>query len=101
MATTSPVVGVLRVTLHIPASASLKDKRQVTRGLLRRVRNRFQVAAAEVGHGDRWQLSELAVAYVSADRRHADEVLHHVLDFIENDATEAMVSDVSTELVSL
>lgn len=101
MATTPPVVGVLRVTLHVPASGSLKDKRQVTQSLLRRVRNRFQVAAAEVGHGDRWQLSELAVAYVSADRRHADEVLHHVLDFIENDAAEAMVSDVSTELVSL
>lgn len=97
----SPVVGVLRITLHVPASTSLKAKRQVTHGLLRRVRTRFQVAAAEVGDGDRWQLAELAIACVSGDRRHADEILSRVLTFIESDATEAVVADVSTELLSL
>jgi uncharacterized protein len=96
----SPVVGVLRVTLHLPESESLKAKRQVTAGLLRRVRSRYQVAAAEVGNGDRWQLAELAVACVSGDRRHADEMLSRVLRFIEGEA-DAVVSDVSTELVSL
>ena len=68
-------VGLLRVVLHIPDSGSLKSKRQVISGLLRRVRSQFQVAAAEVGERDRWQLAELAVACVSADSRHADEVL--------------------------
>jgi uncharacterized protein YlxP (DUF503 family) len=96
----SPVVGILRVTLHVPASGSLKAKRQVTASLLRRVRQRYQVAAAEVGDGDRWQLADLAVAYVSSDRRHADEVLQRVLQYIEAEA-EAVVSDVSTELVTL
>jgi uncharacterized protein len=97
----SPVVGVLRITLHLPTSHSLKAKRQVTAGLLRRVRTRFQVAAAEVDHGDRWQLAELAIAYVSADRRHVDEVLQRTLTYIEGNAEEAMITEVSTELVSL
>lgn len=96
----SPVVGILRVTLHVPESGSLKTKRQVTASLLRRVRQRFSVAAAEVGNGDRWQLADLAVAYVSTDRRHADEVLQRVLHYIEAEA-EAVVSDVSTEMVTL
>jgi uncharacterized protein YlxP (DUF503 family) len=101
MASSSPVVGVLRITLHLPASTNLKAKRQVTAGLLRRVRSRYQVAVAEVGHGDRWQLTELVVACVSGDRRHADEVLSHVLRFVEAESTEAMITDVSTELLTL
>ncbi|MDQ2744878.1 MAG: DUF503 domain-containing protein, partial [Chloroflexota bacterium] len=35
------VIGVARVTLHIAASQSLKDKRQVLRSLLAQVGNRF------------------------------------------------------------
>jgi uncharacterized protein YlxP (DUF503 family) len=94
-------VGVLRVVLHLPESGSLKSKRQVVSGLLRRVRAEFGVAAAEVGDGDRWQLAELGIACVSNDSRHADEVLNRVLSFIESRAADARVSDVSTELLRL
>ncbi len=95
----TPVVGVLRVTLHLPESGSLKAKRQVVAGLLRRVRTRFQVAAAEVGDRDRWQVAHLAVACVSADGRHADEILAHVLAFVESESREAQVTQVTTELL--
>ncbi len=94
-------VGVLRVVLHLPDSESLKSKRQVVSGLLRRVRTEFQVAAAEVGERDRWQLAEIAVACVSADSRHADEVLASVLSYVEGHCDGARITDVSTELVRL
>ncbi len=95
------VIGVLRLTLHLPHSGSLKDKRHVVSSLLRRVRQEFQVAAAETGERDRWQLAELGVACVSAEGPHADEVLAHVLRFVERTAREAQVADVSTELIRL
>lgn len=94
-------VGVARIVLHIPDSGSLKSKRQVMSGLLRRVRSRFQVAAAEVGERDRWQLAEIAIACVSAEGRHADEVLASVLTYIEEHSDGARVTDVSTELLRL
>src|SRR2546425_575816 len=68
-------VGLLRVVIHLPESGSLKSKRQVVSGLLRRLRQELKVAAAEVGELDRWQLAELAVATVSGDGRQADRVL--------------------------
>jgi uncharacterized protein len=95
------VIGTLRLTLHLPHSESLKDKRQVVSGLLRRVRQQFQVAAAEVGERDRWQLAELGVACVSAEAAHADEILARVLSFVERSAAEAQVADVATELIRL
>ncbi len=94
-------VGVARVALHLPESGSLKSKRHVISGMLRRVRAEFQVSAAEVGERDRWQLAELAFACVSADARHADEVLAKVLRYIESHSDGARITDVSTELVRL
>ena len=95
------VIGILRLTLHMPNSGSLKAKRQVVAGLLRRVRQQFQVAAAEVGDRDRWQRAEVAVACLSTENGHADEILAHVLTYVERSAGEAQVADVSTELIRL
>jgi uncharacterized protein YlxP (DUF503 family) len=97
----SVAIGVAKVVLHLPESGSLKAKRQVVHGLLRRVRAQFQVSAAEVGELDRWQLAELAIATVSGDGRHAEEVLAAVLTYIESHSDGARITDVSTELVRL
>ena len=91
----------MRVVLHLPDSGSLKSKRMVVSGLLRRVRQQLKVAAAEVGELDRWQLAELAIAIVSGDGRHAEEVLASVLTYIESHCDGARITDVSTELVRL
>jgi uncharacterized protein YlxP (DUF503 family) len=93
------VVGILRLTLHIPNSGSLKAKRQVVRGLLQRLRQEYRVAAAEVGERDRWQLAQIGIACVSPDRGHADEILAHVLSYVERTAGDAQVADISTELI--
>ena len=95
------VIGILTLTLHLPNSGSLKSKRQVVSGLLRRVQQQFRVAAAEIGERNRWQLAQLGIACVSAESAHADEVLAHVLSFVERTAVEAQVTDVATELIRL
>lgn len=94
-------MGILKVGLHLPEGSSLKFKRQVVSGLLRRVRSEFNVAAAEVGEGDFWQRAELGIACVSNDSRHADEVLARVLRFVEARAQDAVVTSVETELLRL
>jgi uncharacterized protein YlxP (DUF503 family) len=41
------VIGTLTVTLQVPDSESLKDKRQVVRSLTAKLRNTFNVAVAD------------------------------------------------------
>ncbi len=86
------------VELHLPDVASLKDKRHVLKGLKEKVRARFEVSVAEVDHQDTWQRATLAVAYVSADARHANEVVSKAMDFIEN-TVAGMVLDTSVEIL--
>jgi uncharacterized protein len=86
------------VELHLPDVLSLKDKRHVLKGLKQRVRARFEVAVAEVDHQDSWQRATLAVAYVSNDSRHANEVVSKAIDFIEAHV-EGMVIGESVEIL--
>ncbi len=76
-------VAVGTVELHLPEVGSLKEKRHVLRGVKQKVRQRFEVSVAEVDHQDTWQRATLAVACVSPDSRHANEVVSKALDFIE------------------
>ena len=101
MAPSGVAIGLVRVVLHLPSSNSLKFKRQIVSGLLRRLRQELKVSAAEVGELDRWQLAEIAVATVSGDGRQADRVLAAAVAFIEAHADGTQVTNVSTELVHL
>jgi uncharacterized protein YlxP (DUF503 family) len=71
------------VELHLPDVDSLKAKRHVLKGLKEKVRARFECSVAEVDHQDVWQRATLAIAYVSADGRHANQVVSKAMDFIE------------------
>ena len=55
-------VAAARVALRLDASQSLKDKRQVVRSLLQRLRNEFNVTAAEVATQEKLRLATLAFA---------------------------------------
>jgi uncharacterized protein YlxP (DUF503 family) len=69
------VVGVLRLTLHIEGAASLKDKRQVVRKVVDRLRSRFNVSVAEVGDNDIWQRARIGISAVANDHSFVNEVL--------------------------
>ncbi|PYM14670.1 MAG: DUF503 domain-containing protein [Candidatus Rokuibacteriota bacterium] len=75
-----------------------KGKRHVLKGLKEKVRARFEVAVAEVDHHDVWQRATLAVACVSHDSRHANEVVSKAMDFIEGNV-DGYVSDISVEIL--
>lgn len=77
------VIGVCMVTLHIPESRSLKDKRRVLRSLKERLRQEFNLSVAEVDDNDLWQRATLAMAVAANDGRFADEVMAKAVDLIK------------------
>ncbi|WIG59589.1 MAG: YlxP-like protein [Ktedonobacterales bacterium] len=94
-------VSMCRVTLRIPLSASLKDKRQVVRSLLAKLRNEFAVSAAEVDRQDMWQIAVLGLAYVSGERGHAQEVLDHAVRYIEESRPDVEITDVVMDTATM
>jgi uncharacterized protein YlxP (DUF503 family) len=94
-------VGTARLELLMPENSSLKDKRMVVKSVAQRVRNRFNVAVAEVDTQDVWELATLGIVCVSDDPRHANEMLSKVLAFIESERLDAEVGSVEMELIAL
>ena len=91
-------VGVCRVTLRLPENGSLKGKRQVLRSLTQRLRNKFNVAVAEVDDNDRWQIATIGVSCVSNDARHAHEMLDNVVAFIRHTRLDAELLETEIEV---
>jgi uncharacterized protein YlxP (DUF503 family) len=75
-------VCALDMEIHIRGSGSLKAKRAVVKHVVETCRSRFAVAAAEVGHHDRWQRSELGFVAVAGSVGHVREVLDSVERFV-------------------
>ncbi len=59
---------LIRLSLHIPLSQSLKDKRREIRSLKDRLSSRFNASVAEVDKLDSWQYAMIAVCMVSNER---------------------------------
>lgn len=95
----SVVIGIARVVLHIPASQSLKDKRQVLKSLIAQVQRQLQVAAAEVDEHDQWQVGVIGLACVSTSSAHADQVIARAVNYLASRNLEAQVLDYETEII--
>jgi uncharacterized protein YlxP (DUF503 family) len=72
--------------LRIPASGSLKAKRQVVKGITGGLRAKFNVAVAEVDHQEQWQRASIGVTCISESGFHAQKMLREVERFVERDA---------------
>jgi uncharacterized protein len=85
-------IGLLTLEIHIPDARSLKDKRQVLRGLKERLRARFNVAIAELDHQDTWQRSQVGIVSLSNDEAHLQQSLQSVVDEAERMLGRELIS---------
>lgn len=83
------IVALARLSLYIPHSHSLKEKRAVVRKVVDRIAARFKMHVAEVGGQDTWQRAVLGFAAVGADAQKvgqiADEVVRAIQSLVEGE----------------
>lgn len=90
-------IGLTTIDLTIPDSHSLKEKRQVIKSILDRIRSRFNVSACEADHLNDWQRATLAFAVISNDKKFVHECLMRITGLVELDG-RVVVEDVSVEV---
>jgi len=78
------VIGAMIIEFHIHDNQSLKGKRKIVRSMVDKVKSKFNVAIAETGSNDKWQMIELGVTAVGNDRRFIDSSLTNVFTFLES-----------------
>jgi len=74
---------ICRIEIYIPGVRSLKDKRQVVKSLISRLKNR-NISIIETGDNDLLQKARIGFAIVRNRRAHVEEASSKALDFIED-----------------
>lgn len=92
------IVGLLEANLHLPGSRSLKDKRQILRGLKDRLKN-LGFSAAETGDQELWGSLVIGASYTTAIRAEAQARLDRAVEILETHP-EATVVALTTDTIS-
>ena len=72
------VVGIVSLRFVIPGSHSLKDKRRELAGIKDRIRQRHNVAVAELDFQDVWQRSRIGIVTLSGQPALVEQVLSKI-----------------------
>lgn len=86
-------VGLYECTFRIYGSASRKEKRRVLKSIKTKVRNRYNLSVAEVGHQDSWQLTKLAFAGVGSQKIVVERELQKVRQLLESTSDIEILDD--------
>lgn len=78
------IVGAALIEMHVHGSQSLKAKRGVVRSITARLRNKFNVAVAEVGGQGTWQRVQLGLSGAGSDAKVVRRELCKAIDFVES-----------------
>jgi hypothetical protein len=91
-------VAVARITLRLPHTPSLKEKRRLLKSLLAKIKQEFNVSIAEIDRLDDRRWAVLGVAFVSNDGRLNQRVIAQLISFIDRHP-ELMVEDYQSEIL--
>ena len=94
------IVGVCKITLRLPENQSLKGKRRIVSSLCSRIRNKFNVAVAEVNDNDAWQIATVGITCVSNSGQHAEQTLDAVVAYIESTRQDVELLESEVEAIS-
>jgi uncharacterized protein YlxP (DUF503 family) len=77
------IIGLLTIEIYIPYSHSLKEKRKTLNKIKDRVKNKFNVAFAELDYLNKWQRSKIGMVTINTQKNMVDKVFHRIVKEIE------------------
>jgi uncharacterized protein YlxP (DUF503 family) len=92
------MLATLTVHLHLPACASLKEKRGRIKPLISRLHREFNLSVAEMEMQDSWQEAVITCAMVGNGRGHLESALQTVAKWVEGNWTDGDVIEQRVEV---
>jgi uncharacterized protein len=93
------MIGLLTFHLHLPACASLKEKRGRLKPLIHRLHREFNISVAEMALQDKWQEAVLTCAMVGNRGAPLQSALETVRKWVEANWPDGDVLDTKIEII--
>lgn len=87
---------IMKITLRASWVHSLKEKRIVVKSIVQKLRNKFNISAAEAASQDIHQTIVIGIAGICGDSAHSDSTMEHIITFIENN-TDAEITNIEKD----
>lgn len=88
-------VGLLTLEIRLPGCDTLKEKRHRLKGIIERIRSKFNVSVSEVGHQDAHHSALVGISMVNMDRKIIEKVLARVEEyFAEGDGLMVTAAEI-------
>lgn len=91
------IIGKLHLSFRLHGITSLKSKRKISNSFRQKLRNKFNLAVAEVGHEDSLDYLELGMVTLSNEKARVEEILNKALAMLEAISSDEMM-DVNMEI---
>jgi len=89
------IIGLLILEIYIPYSHSLKEKRKSLNKIKDRVKNKFNVAFAELEFLNKWQRSKIGLVTINTQKSMVEKIFHKiVLEIEENIEGEILKKEI-------
>lgn len=85
-------IGSCEVTFRADWVCSLKEKRMVVKSLVEKTRHKFNAAVAEVDRQEEHKNIVIGFVCVTNEKRHAESMIQHILDFMEKNTEAELIS---------
>ena len=93
------MLATLTIHFHLPACASLKEKRGRIKPLISRLHREFNVSVAEIDLNDKWQEAVIGCAMIGNDRAFLESTLQNVAKWVESHWTDGDVIEQKIEII--
>ncbi len=89
------IIGLLTLEIYIPYSHSLKEKRKSLKKIKDRVKNKFNVAYAELDFLNKWQRTKIGMVTINTQKNMVEKIFHKiVLEIEENIEGEILKKEI-------
>ena len=79
------IVCSCEIEILIYEANSLKEKRQVLKSIIQRIKSKFNASVAEVGFNELWNRSSIGFAVVSNNKTMCEESMNKIISFVDYD----------------
>jgi len=93
-------IGICKIYIRIPENSSLKGKRRIVKSICDRLKNRFNIAIAEVDEHELWQKATIGYTCINTNSRQLKSTMSNITSAIEEMANDFEVLDHHEEIMS-
>ena len=77
------IIGFLLTDIHLPYCHSLKEKRKRLNSIKERIKNKYNIALAELEYQNKWQRTKIGIVTLNNELRVIESIFQKIIQDLE------------------